>query len=237
MAKVNTNSIAFRDLDKKLWQNIIESLALLKRIYQLGNYIISFGTIQILRKMAAKNIDEEDIIIEVGPGPGTFLKLLKEYAKQRFIIGIEPSVDMAYYSYNKNGFADVLIGIAEKLPFRDNSIDIIYCVFSFRDFFDKLRFIHEAYRILKPGGKLIIVETNNPNKLSTKVFLSFVKVIGQALSILFLSRKNLYLGLYESIRKLQKVEYYIYLLKNIGFSRIVLRRYVFNHAYILMAFK
>ncbi len=226
----------FTDMDKELWEDIVRSIEILKRIYQLGNYVISLGTIQVLRKKIAKFATHGKLIVEVGSGPGTFLKLLRENSSDT-IIGLDPSISMAYFSHSKYLFADVIIGVAEALPFRENSIDVIFCAFSFRDFFNKKLFLEEAFRVLKRDGLLVILETNNPRKTLTRIFLLFIMAIGYFLSKLFLSRKNLYIGLVKSINLMKPVEYYYELAKRIGFRCVKYEKFLLDHAFIMIAIK
>jgi len=223
-------------MDKELWEDIVRSIEILKRIYQLGNYVISLGTIQVLRKKIAKFATHGKLIVEVGSGPGTFLKLLRENSSDT-IIGLDPSISMAYFSHSKYLFADVIIGVAEALPFRENSIDVIFCAFSFRDFFNKKLFLEEAFRVLKRDGLLVILETNNPRKTLTRIFLLFIMAIGYFLSKLFLSRKNLYIGLVKSINLMKPVEYYYELAKRIGFRCVKYEKFLLDHAFIMIAIK
>ncbi len=226
----------FTDMDKELWEDIVRSIEILKRIYQLGNYVISLGTIQVLRKKIAKFATHGKQIVEVGSGPGTFLKLLRENSSG-MIIGLDPSISMAYFSHSKYLFADMIIGVAEALPFKENSIDVIFCAFSFRDFFNKKLFLEEAFRVLKRDGLLVILETNNPRKTLTRIFLLFIMAIGYFLSKLFLSRKNLYIGLVKSINLMKPVEYYYELAKRIGFRCVKYEKFLLDHAFIMIAIK
>jgi len=226
----------FTDIDRELWEDIVRSIEILKRIYQLGNYVISLGTIQVLRKKIAKFATHGKLIVEVGSGPGTFLKLLRENSSG-MIIGLDPSISMAYFSHSKYLFADMIIGVAEALPFKENSIDVIFCAFSFRDFFNKKLFLEEALRVLKRDGLLVILETNNPRKTLTRIFLLFIMAIGYFLSKLFLSRKNLYIGLVKSINLMKPVEYYYELAKRIGFRCVKYEKFLFDHAFIMIAIK
>ena len=47
--------------------------------------------------------------------------------------------------------------IAESIPLPDDNFDMVFCLFSFRDFKDKEQGLREIYRVLKPGGQLVIL--------------------------------------------------------------------------------
>jgi ubiquinone/menaquinone biosynthesis C-methylase UbiE len=55
-----------------------------------------------------------------------------------------------------------LKGVGEKVPVATGSIDKVFCVFSFRDFFDKEQGLGEMHRVLKEGGEAVIVDMAKP---------------------------------------------------------------------------
>lgn len=234
MARSKLSTGFFGDLDENTWKNIVNSIETLRNIYQLGNLIISLGTIWILRRLILKFGHKANIILEIGVGPGTFIKLLNKIPN-KIVLGVEPSPIMAYYSRRIN--QNIVIGVAEKLPFRDSSVDLIYCVFSFRDFFNKYLFIKEAFRVLRKNGRVVILDTNNPNSLSSRIFHRFIEVAGKILSFLFRKKNNLYVGLRKSIELMKNVEHYSELFKKIGFRYVCYRKYLMGNAFILVALK
>jgi ubiquinone/menaquinone biosynthesis C-methylase UbiE len=55
--------------------------------------------------------------------------------------------------------------LAEDIPLEDNSFDMVFCLFSFRDFQDKKKGLEEIYRVLKPGGQLVMCDAGKANYL------------------------------------------------------------------------
>lgn len=51
---------------------------------------------------------------------------------------------------------------AENLPFQTCAFSLVICAFGFRNFSDKLLALHEIYRIIEPGGQLVILEFSHP---------------------------------------------------------------------------
>lgn len=54
-------------------------------------------------------------------------------------------------------------GIFENMPFRDNTFDAVMCGYSLRDAIDLKKAIFEMHRVLKPGGRLIVVDLGKPD--------------------------------------------------------------------------
>ena len=138
----------------------------------------------------------------------------------------------ALKTYSKN-FIPVQ-GTAEMLPFKNNTCDNIVTFFTYRNFSDKSRAINELIRVLKPGGRLILMDAFMPDSK----FLQFVHTVWlgkiiPALSII-LGKYREYKYLYNSI-KMNKSEELENIMKNmLPFGTPVIKKLMSGYITIII---
>lgn len=99
-------------------------------------------------------------ILEVGCGTGHWLEVLS--APDRSLIGVDYSRGMLAQAQVKHIPAQLVHGVARQLPFKSGDFDFVYCIHALHHFVDPCAFITEAHRILRPGGKLVILGGSIP---------------------------------------------------------------------------
>jgi SAM-dependent methyltransferase len=100
------------------------------------------------------------LIADVGAGTGIFTRQLAALLLQAEVIGIEPSADMRGMAQAASGHLGNIAfraGSAEKLPFADGSVSVLTAATAVH-WFDRPVFYAEAFRCLKEGGRLIILQ-------------------------------------------------------------------------------
>ena len=121
-------------------------------------------------------------------------------------------------------------GYAEKLPFKDNSIDTITISFGFRNFNNYEKALKEINRVLKPEGKLAILEFSKPtSKWFSPIFKFYFNKIVPKIGAL-LSRKDAYLYLPESVDYFLTRDDVCEKMNKAGFKNIVSKDYTFGIA-------
>lgn len=105
------------------------------------------------------------LILDAGCGPGTYGIMLAQDGNQVIGVEISPkSVVVAKERATKKRvrFAP-MIGDLERLQFKDNSFDICFCGWVLHHFPDIGTAVDEVFRILRPGGKIALIEPNESN--------------------------------------------------------------------------
>jgi demethylmenaquinone methyltransferase/2-methoxy-6-polyprenyl-1,4-benzoquinol methylase len=139
----------------------IESLAV-TGCYEKVNKIISIGLVDSLRRTATRLIAEkEGLYADLGAGPGTSAKIiLQELSNDSMLALVDPSTHMLVISldYIVDRRVIRLGGLFESLPFKDSSVDGLTAMFSYRDAVDYYKALDEMARVLKPDGRLSILD-------------------------------------------------------------------------------
>ncbi len=115
----------------------------------------------------ALELENQMTVLDLGCGPGILTSCIAPFSKM--VIGFDITPEMTIKakvrcSTSKN--AVFLIGDAECLPFNDNSLDRIVTRLTFHHFINVEKVLSEMHRILKVGGKAIIVDIISSEKKS-----------------------------------------------------------------------
>ena len=215
-----------------------------------GNYdglnrVISFGidikwrnrVVAILKK---KN---PNIILDIATGTGDLaINLVKTGAEQ--IIGLDISKGMLEVGKKKvadkglDTTIEMVVGDSENLPFEDDTFDAVTVAFGVRNFEDLEKGLSEIYRVLKPSGTFVVLETSVPTKSPFKQgYWFYTKSILPLIGKLFSKDRSAYTYLSESAAVFPYGSAFNNILGKIGFIAMDNKPQTFGVASIYVATK
>jgi len=96
-------------------------------------------------------------LLDCGCGPAPMLTLLHEKYPEKHYTGIDLTPEMIEVAKAKKmPGVKLVVGDCENLPFPDDSFDVVICCQSFHHYPNVQKFFNSVYRVLRPGGRLIL---------------------------------------------------------------------------------
>jgi len=117
-----------------------------------------------------------------------------------------------------------VVGDAMALPFKDNTFDVYTISFGIRNVTRISDALDEAYRVLRPGGRLMVLEFSQiPNNMMQKAYDLYSFNIIPKLGQIIANDRDSYQYLVESIRKFPKQDVFAKMIEDAGFSNVKYR--------------
>jgi ubiquinone/menaquinone biosynthesis C-methylase UbiE len=114
-----------------------------------------------LARRVAEKLSPESSVLELAPGPGYFAIELAKLGSYR-VTGLDISktfVDLARRNASEAGVnVEFELGNASDVPFQENAFDFLLCRAAFKNFTEPVRALQEIHRVLKPGGRALIID-------------------------------------------------------------------------------
>ncbi|SMG65150.1 Ubiquinone/menaquinone biosynthesis methyltransferase UbiE [methanotrophic bacterial endosymbiont of Bathymodiolus sp.] len=180
MTTDNTTHFGFKQVaedDKvNLVHGVFDSVA---SQYDIMNDLMSMGIHRIWKRVAVQlsNVREGDQVLDLAGGTGDLTTLFsKRVGKSGKVVLADINSEMLRTGRDRlidRGLTDVTYAQvnAECLPFEDNSFDCVCIAFGLRNVTDKDAALRSMYRVLKPGGRVIVLEFSHPtDKITEKVY-------------------------------------------------------------------
>jgi len=196
--------------------------------YNLMNDVMSLGMHRLWKRFAMQHTGLRlgQFVLDLAGGTGDLTRMLsKQVGQQGCVVLSDINASMLTEGRNLLTDANSIHNVkfvqanAEALPFPDNSFHAVTISFGLRNVTDKAKALRAMHRVLKPGGKVLILEFSTPkNPLLKKVYdtysFSFIPKFGEYIA----KDKASYQYLVESIRMHPDQEHMLALLKASGFE-------------------
>jgi demethylmenaquinone methyltransferase/2-methoxy-6-polyprenyl-1,4-benzoquinol methylase len=231
-------------LGKTYWPDIISTLRSIIPIYNRVNRVISLGKDAEYRRMCLdRQLKFGDRVLDAGSGFGNMSKLAKiEMNGDLEVILYDPIIEMLRVGRSLGEEFDLSIelssGIFEYLPFRNNIFDVVLCGYSLRDAIHLKDAIAEFHRILKPNGRLLIVDLGKPDQVFLNALVSiYLKYVLGFLAFAVAGSKGLgFRALYGTYKRWPKNSELKKMLER-EFSQVQFTKHMLGGAVIIAAIK
>ncbi|WP_459212844.1 bifunctional demethylmenaquinone methyltransferase/2-methoxy-6-polyprenyl-1,4-benzoquinol methylase UbiE [Aquimarina rhabdastrellae] len=218
----------YNDTSRSKKEQVAEMFDTISQNYDGLNRVISFGIDVKWRKKVVNIVSntKPERVLDIATGTGDLaINLAQSKAKE--IIGLDISAGMLEVGKQKIKAKnlDTVISMvqadSENLPYEDNYFDAITVAFGVRNFEHLEKGLAEIYRVLKPGGVFVVLETSIPTKTPYKQGYKFYSsYILPTIGKLFSKDKSAYSYLSESAAAFPYGEAFNNILKKIGFIEV-----------------
>ncbi|RYY50129.1 MAG: bifunctional demethylmenaquinone methyltransferase/2-methoxy-6-polyprenyl-1,4-benzoquinol methylase UbiE [Chitinophagaceae bacterium] len=197
--------------------------------YDFLNRALSGGMDIIWRKRALAKLKDigPQRLLDVATGTADVAIMASRLLKPSSIIGIDISEGMLEIGRKKvaaqglQNTIELLKGDSETISFPDRSFDAVTVAFGVRNFQNLEKGLSEILRVLKPGGRLVVLEFSQPKWLFAKSFYNlYMKIVAPNMGKLFSKNRNAYQYLDESIKKFPEGKNFTAILDNLGYANV-----------------
>lgn len=144
-------------------------------IFQVYYFFVHRDCINFLKGC----IEDNYKILDVACGTGNFLKKIDKKNKRLKLFGIDNSTGMISVANQHPGAINFKVASAEKIPFEDNSFDLVTVIDAFYYFQDNGAALKECSRVLKPNQYLFIFYP--AIDIFPKFFLKIIQIVSRSL--------------------------------------------------------
>lgn len=206
--------------------------------YDRLNRVLSFGTDRSWRRraVALARLDASQRAVDVGAGTGDLtFALARASAPGARVVAADLSKGMLDVA-RRRGPLLAVIANAESLPFADTSLDRVITGFTVRNVGDLPRALREFRRVLRPGGRAVILELSHPRgALLPALYRFYFDRVAPRVAVLLGGDAEAYRYLPRSLRPFPKADALAALLRDAGFARVRFERLTFGIAAIHIA--
>ncbi|UAY52497.1 bifunctional demethylmenaquinone methyltransferase/2-methoxy-6-polyprenyl-1,4-benzoquinol methylase UbiE [Ferruginibacter albus] len=194
--------------------------------YDFLNRFLSAGIDVRWRKKALKQLiaAKPKLLLDVATGTADMAIMASNMLDPEKITGIDISEGMLEIGRQKiaklnlQNAIELLKGDSETISFPDNTFDAVTVAFGVRNFENLEKGLSEIKRVLKPTGKLIVLEFSKPTTpVISQLYNVYMEWMAPYICKLFSSNRKAYSYLNKSIQKFPEGKNFITILNNLGY--------------------
>jgi demethylmenaquinone methyltransferase/2-methoxy-6-polyprenyl-1,4-benzoquinol methylase len=218
----------YNDASKSKKEEVAEMFNNISKRYDFLNHFLSLGIDKIWRNKAIAELKELNPkkILDIATGTGDFALAALKINPQE-VVGIDISEGMLAVGKDKmiakkvDNIISMQLADSENLPFEDNYFDGLTVGFGVRNFENLEKGLAEMLRVIRPGGKAIILEFSKPKKFPIKQVFGFyskyfIPFFGKNIS----KDEKAYAYLPESVEAFPEGENFKAILTSVGYKDV-----------------
>ncbi len=219
--------LPYKDKNTAKKQQVADMFDSISPRYDFLNHFLSLGIDIRWRKKAIKLLEDlqPKTILDIATGTGDFAIEALSLNPDK-IIGVDISEGMLSVGREKlkkrklDDKITLQSGDSENLPFEDNMFDAIIVAFGVRNFENLEQGLGEMFRVLRPGGKVVVLEFSKPKSFPFKQLYNFyfkniLPTVGKVIS----KDKAAYTYLPESVKTFPDGKIFTDILDRTGFYK------------------
>ncbi len=237
--------VPYKEKETTKKEQVAEMFNNISHRYDFLNHFLSLGIDILWRKKAIKILkpDQPKQILDIATGTGDFAIEALALNPDR-VVGVDISSGMLEMGKQKmkrkkvDHIIDMQMGDSEKLLFEDNTFDATIVAFGVRNFENLKQGLSDMHRVLRPGGKAVIIEFSRPRSFPMKQLYSFyfksiLPIIGKLIS----KDQSAYTYLPESVDAFPDGQNFLDILSAVGYKQTECRPLTFGIASIYIGQK
>ncbi len=221
------NVLPYKDKDTSKKEQIAAMFNSISGKYDFLNHFLSLGIDILWRKRAVRLLKKHQpkLILDIATGTGDFAIEALSLNPEK-IIGVDISEGMLSVGREKlikknlTDKIELISGDSEFLPFEDNFFDAVIVSFGVRNFENLDKGLSDMLRVLKPGGKVVILEFSKPKSFPFKqIYQFYFQWILPKIGKLISKNHAAYTYLPDSVEAFPDGDDFLNILNKIGFQK------------------
>ena len=197
--------------------------------YDLLNHLLSLNRDKAWRKRMGRLLPDGGSlsVLDLATGTGDQLLSLYETGRVSFAVGLDMAAEMMAIGMKKieaRGLTDRLTmvrGDASVIPFADSSFNAVTTTFGIRNLVDVRAGLTEMFRVLKPGGRALILEFSLPkNRLLRRMYLVYFRHLLPRLGAVISGDRQAYRYLNQTVESFPYGDEFRTLMRDAGFGAV-----------------
>jgi demethylmenaquinone methyltransferase/2-methoxy-6-polyprenyl-1,4-benzoquinol methylase len=194
--------------------------------YDIGNDVLSFGTHRLWKRKLIRLADAPvgGSVLDLATGTGDIALLFADrVGPDGRVVGVDFCADMIALAKerpkNRRGNLEFEVGDAMNLRFSDDSFDVCSISFGIRNVDDPVRALGEMRRVVRPGGRVVVLEFGQPRGAFGSIYRFYSNTILPAIGGIISGNREAYSYLNRTAASFPSGAAFDDLMKKAGFRR------------------